>query len=1066
MASTAPAPTPVPAAADHGNFKLLKSFPIKYAPITVSKWRSEKTGLTVVLGSHQAPITNGYFAVATEIFDDTGRPHTLEHLIFLGSKSYPYKGVLDQLAIRAGSSGTNAWTSNDHTAYTISTAGSAGFLKMLPVYVDHILHPTITEAGFVTEVYNINGSGEDAGVVYSEMQARENTAGDLMALDAQRTLYPPESAYRSETGGLMHKLRVLTAQQIRDYHAKYYQPYNLCLVIDGAVSIPELFDVLNNQVDPLILEQQKASSQITPPADWKRPFVETPTAQPFTVPESITKVVEFMEEDESVGEVIINYFGAAPTDYKTNTALSILGTYLKHSATSPLAKEFIEIPKPYCTSIRMYNFDRVNKNELQIEISDVPSKHLEEMPNLIIKKLEKIVKEEGIDMERMGRVLRRDKRQLLDYVESQATDVLSDAAIADFLYGDQNGADLPPAFNDLADYAALEAWKAEDWISLLIKYYVSAPSVTIIGKPSAALSAKIEKAEKDRVAQRKAELGEEKLKELEKKLEDAQAESNIPPPEDMISTFPITDPASLTWVPVETAINNVAGEKVRSDQGAVQQHVDADGVELPYQVHFSHVKSNFIEVTVIMDTINLPTHLRPYLTILQNALFSLGVKRADGTELSHEEVVNQLNDLTVSQDTHFEFRGVFAEIVCVSLKVQKTQYEEAVSWLRDLLTGAIFSKERLSVIVAKLAQELPTEKRDGNSIAASWATQLAYDSAKSSSQSCDLLNRIEFIPATAELLEKEPETVIKHLEELRSHLLEPSTLRVSVMGDIMSLEKPRSSFAKSFLPIEKAKPLASLSTSRETLTPLGHNPSKKCIVVPMPAIEGSYSCHFAKGPAGFNHPDLPAVRLAAAVLNALESYLWKSIRGSGLAYGAHIVVYPEAGLVGFSVYRSPNAMLAFEAAGKIMKGLVDGSTEMTQDIVDGARSSMTYGFAKKSETVLAAAGTAYLNEVLKGVGKDYEQEELKKLPSITIPEIRDIIAKYFSPIFDSETAIGAVAVSTSKAAEVEEGCKKLGFEVEIKEVPVLKGDDESELGSDEEMRSGDDSEGESGSDSK
>lgn len=106
--------------------------------------------------------------------------------MFLGSKQYPYKGVLDQLANRAGSNGTNAWTANDHTAYTISTAGSEGFLKMLPVYVDHILHPTITDAGFATEVYHINGAGEDAGVVYSEMQARENTAGDLMALEYVR----------------------------------------------------------------------------------------------------------------------------------------------------------------------------------------------------------------------------------------------------------------------------------------------------------------------------------------------------------------------------------------------------------------------------------------------------------------------------------------------------------------------------------------------------------------------------------------------------------------------------------------------------------------------------------------------------------------------------------------------------------------------------------------------------------------------------------------------------------------------------------------------------------------
>lgn len=31
----------------------------------------------------------------------------------------------------------------DHTCYTISTAGSEGFLSLLPVYLDHILYPTI-----------------------------------------------------------------------------------------------------------------------------------------------------------------------------------------------------------------------------------------------------------------------------------------------------------------------------------------------------------------------------------------------------------------------------------------------------------------------------------------------------------------------------------------------------------------------------------------------------------------------------------------------------------------------------------------------------------------------------------------------------------------------------------------------------------------------------------------------------------------------------------------------------------------------------------------------------------
>ena len=33
--------------------------------------------------------------------DNDGLPHTLEHLVFLGSEDYPYKEVLDLLANRA-----------------------------------------------------------------------------------------------------------------------------------------------------------------------------------------------------------------------------------------------------------------------------------------------------------------------------------------------------------------------------------------------------------------------------------------------------------------------------------------------------------------------------------------------------------------------------------------------------------------------------------------------------------------------------------------------------------------------------------------------------------------------------------------------------------------------------------------------------------------------------------------------------------------------------------------------------------------------------------------------------
>jgi hypothetical protein len=73
-----------------------------------------------------------------------------------------------------------------------------------------------TSSGCLTEVHHVNGEGKDAGVVYSEMQGRQNQSMDLMELAMQRLMFPEGNGYRSETGGLMEALRVLEVQTIRE----------------------------------------------------------------------------------------------------------------------------------------------------------------------------------------------------------------------------------------------------------------------------------------------------------------------------------------------------------------------------------------------------------------------------------------------------------------------------------------------------------------------------------------------------------------------------------------------------------------------------------------------------------------------------------------------------------------------------------------------------------------------------------------------------------------------------------------------------------------------------------
>lgn len=76
-------------------------------------------------------------------------------------------------------------------------------------------------------------------------------------------------------------------------------------------------------------------------------------------------------------------------------------------------------------------------------------------------------------------------------------------------------------------------------------------------------------------------------------------------------------------------------------------------------------------------------------------------------------------------------------------------------------------------------------------------------------------------------------------------------------------------------------------------------------------------------PQGFDHPDLPALTVAINVLNAMESYLWKAIRGTGLAYGAYLRHNPESGHVYLDINRSPDSWKAVTEAGRVMRDLID-----------------------------------------------------------------------------------------------------------------------------------------------
>ena len=471
----------------------------------------------------KGPKVNGYFALATEIHDDSGAPHTLEHLCFMGSKAYNYKGLLDKLATRQYSM-TNAWTATDQTAYTLDTAGWDAFAQMLPVYLDHLIVPTLKDSGCYTEVHHVDGTGHDAGVVYSEMQGVQNMPEEIMDLTLRRLLYPEGNGFRYETGGMMEQLRVLTADRIRQFHKEMYQPKNMRLVITGEVRHNELLKIVDD-FEASVLEDVPAID-----APFKRPWIDSEPTPPLK--ETVVQKVQFPEEDESHGEIMIAFFGPKYNEHIATSALSVLIQYLSGSSIAVLENTLVE--REQLCSMVATQMDFRSDTTVTFGLSAVKTDKLEEVEQRFIELLKEVASK-PIDMVYMQDCLRRLRRILISRTEN-AGSFFSEIVIDDHLFGSRKGDDLV-TLKDLSDFDELEKWDDKQWREFMSKWLADAKHISVLGEPSQEMSKRQTEEEKARVKAQQDRLGERGLQELAEKLQRAQEENNTPIPESLLAKW-------------------------------------------------------------------------------------------------------------------------------------------------------------------------------------------------------------------------------------------------------------------------------------------------------------------------------------------------------------------------------------------------------------------------------------------------------------------------------------------------------------------------------------------------
>lgn len=985
-------------------FRLLAEIHPDYCPSAVIyNWESTLTGLHVVLVRQQTPAVNGYFTVPTEINNDSGCPHTLEHLVFMGSKNYPYKGLLDVLGNKQLSS-TNAWTSQDQTVYTLQTAGWEGFANLLPVYLDHILNATIQDAACLTEVYHIDGAGQEKGVVFSEMQGVEHTAAEIITSMEQKLLYKEKSGYASNTGGLMSALRKLTVSEIRDYHSKMYRPSNLCLIITGDVEPAELLAVL----EPFDSQQD---SSVMP-----RPFVDSPV-QDSPLESTKIRKVEFPEQDEAYGEVQISWIGPPALNLVENTALQVLQSYFTMESVGKLIDKFVDIEDPLASDITLYTSDYL-LTCVHIYLEGVPTEKLELVDSLISSGLVECVRD--FDLTLVRELTERTRAKVVQSVENNP-ESFAFMAIDAFMYGHRDGSTLRDWLSDISEYDTLANWSLAQWQEFIQNYFVNNFHTSVLAAPSREKMKQLAEENKSRLNYIQENFDLKKQAEL---LEEATKINDAPIPNHVLKKFATPDYGKIKFINTKSA--STPASSCLTPDAELQAIIDSDtpqrfGLPMNFESH----SSEFVNVKIYLNSELANSEYLSLVDIVLTEIFSMPMRLEDGTELSHEQVSQSLKRETLSN--HLGTNGINQELVMLELRVRRTDYAIAAKWVERAIFCAKFDPQRVGIFVARHLSSLAEAKRDGDSVLASSVAEQTLSSKSLRRQSEGLITESSFE-------DFDPEDLAQKASNLLEQLFCANNMRILVIGDIPRLNKPVSSWERLWsrlLSSKRTGPLTRIPTSSQFLETFN---AGKAYLTLCPATESSYFSLVGPAPASYNDAVLPSLYLANAYLQVTEGPLWKAVRGVGLAYGAFMSTSVATGQQFCRFYRATDAAGSRRETQKIVSQLASGESPIDDELYTGAISSVVNELAQRLATPPAAATAKYFDDYIKKHGPEYVHKLISKVQQVTPQEFMLALRRYILPLFDARCSLAFVVGNPSSQTDLCRYLERIGYDVEVKEL--------------------------------
>ncbi|MCV3213970.1 insulinase family protein [Plectonema radiosum NIES-515] len=290
----------------------LLNFPRLNAP----KLHILPSGLTIV--AEQMPTEavnlNLWVKVGSAVESDgiNGMAHFLEHMIFKGSERLTSGEFERQIEERGAV--TNAATSQDYTHYYVTTAPK-DFAELAPLQIDIVTNASIPDKAFETERL----------VVLEEIRRSDDNPRRRTFQRAMEMAFD-QLPYRRSVLGPETVISQLKPQQMRDFHAMWYQPQSMRAAVVGNLPVEELIEI--------VAEGFTKKDPITPPEQ----HLEITQELPFT--EIVRR--EYVDETLTQARLVMVWRVPGLIKLGETYALDVLAGILGHGRTSRLVRDLRE----------------------------------------------------------------------------------------------------------------------------------------------------------------------------------------------------------------------------------------------------------------------------------------------------------------------------------------------------------------------------------------------------------------------------------------------------------------------------------------------------------------------------------------------------------------------------------------------------------------------------------------------------------------------------------------------------------------------------------------------------